>query len=452
MSAASPEDLLAIGDRLVGRAAAGEQVEVFVARGDSTEVRVWGGEVEHFVSAHSEGVGVRVVSGGRTGTAYAGTLEASAVDEVLEEARANAVFGTPDEFAGLVEPDGVDVVPIELWDERLPATSTEDKIALVTELERITLGLDGRVRVDEADYSDGGGESAIVTTTGIRRHRRANSCHVSVSALADDGDETQTGFGFSVGDAPADLDLAEAARDAVDRATRLLGATKPRSRRTTVVLDPFVTAQVLGIIGSTLNGESVVKGRSLFRDRLGETIAAPGVTLIDDPTDPRAFTATDVDGEGLAARRNVLIDGGRLEMFVHSGYSARRASTVSTGNAIRGGVAGLPGAGCLALQLIPGARAQDELIASIDDGVLVQSVSGIHSGVNTVSGDFSTGASGMSIVNGSIAAPVREFTIATTLQRLLLDIVEVGADLRWLPMRSSGMSLVIGDVTVSGSS
>jgi len=337
-------------------------------------------------------------------------------------------------------------------DDLSSRSSVQGKIALVTELERITLGLDPRVRVDEADYSDGGGESAIVTTTGIRRHRRANSCHVSVSALADDGDETQTGFGFSVGDAPADLDLSEAAGDAVDRATRLLGATKPRSRRTTVVLDPFVTAQVLGIIGSTLNGESVVKGRSLFRDRLGETIAAPGVTLIDDPTDPRAFTATDVDGEGLAARRNVLIDSGRLEMFVHSGYSARRAGTVSTGNAIRGGVAGLPGAGCQALQLVPGARAQEELISSIDDGVLVQSVSGIHSGVNTVSGDFSTGASGMSISNGAIAAPVREFTIATTLQRLLLDIIEIGADLRWLPMRAAGMSLVIGDVTVSGSS
>ncbi|MEL0076296.1 MAG: metallopeptidase TldD-related protein, partial [Ilumatobacter sp.] len=80
-----------------------------------------------------------------------------------------------------------------------------------------------------------------------------------------------------------------------------------------------------------------------------------------DPTDPRAFTATDVDGEGLAARRNVLIDSGRLEMFVHSGYSARRAGTVSTGNAIRGGVAGLPGSGCQALQLVPGARAQEEL-------------------------------------------------------------------------------------------
>ena len=69
-------------------------------------------------------------------------------------------------------------------------------------------------------------------------------------------------------------------------------------------------------------------------------MAADVVTLVDDPTNPDAYTATDVDGEGLAARRNVLIEGGRLERFVHNSYSARRAGTVSTGNAVRGGFAG----------------------------------------------------------------------------------------------------------------
>jgi PmbA protein len=230
----------------------------------------------------------------------------------------------------------------------------------------------------------------------------------------------------------------------------LLGATKPPSRRVTVVLDPFVTAQFLGVISSTVDGESVVKGRSLFRDRLGEQVAADIVTLVDDPTNPLAYTATELDGEGLAARRNVLIDGGTLRQFVHSSYSARRAGTTSTGNAIRGGYAGTPGVGCLALQLQPGTRPQAELIAGIDDGLLVQSVVGLHSGVNPVSGDFSTGASGMLITGGEIGAPVRELTIASTLQRMLLDVVEVGGDVDWLPMRAAGVSLVIRDVMMSG--
>ena len=178
---------------------------------------------------------------------------------------------------------------------------------------------------------------------------------------------------------------------------------------------------------------------------------APIVTLVDDPTNPKAYTATDVDGEGLAARRNVLIEDGVLRQFVHNSYSARRAGTESTGNATRGGFAGTPGVGCLALSLVPGTRTQAELIADVDDGLLVQQMQGLHSGVNPISGDFSTGAAGLLISNGTVGAPVREITIASTLQRMLLDIVEIGGDLEWLPMRSAGMSLVIRDVTMSGS-
>jgi PmbA protein len=391
-----------------------------------------------------------VIRDGRTGFAYAGTLEEVAIAEVLAEARDNVRFGTVDEWAGLAEPDGVPVTEQTLWNDDLAAFPTDRKVDLAKELEKLTSGGDARVRVDDANYADAHGESAVATTTGIRQSGRENGCYVSVSTLADDGDETQTGFGFSVGRSPDEFDLDRAAREAVERATRLLGATQPPSRRVTVVLDPFVTAQFLGVVSSTLNGEAVVKGRSLFRDRLDETVAAPGFTLVDDPTDPRAYTATDVDGEGLAARRNVLIDDGVLRRFVHNSYSARRAGATSTGNATRGGFAGTPGVGCLALSLVPGSRSQEELIADVDDGLLVQQMQGLHSGVNPISGDFSTGAAGLLVSGGAVGEPVREITIASTLQKMLLDVVEVGGDIEWLPMRSAGMSLVIRDVTMSG--
>jgi PmbA protein len=442
--------LLQIADRVAAMAKSGEQIEAFVSRDSETDIRVYEGSVEHFVSAQSEGIGIRVIRDGRTGFAYAGTLDDAAIGEVLAEARDNVEFGTPDEFAGLATPDGVEVAPQELWNEALSGFATDEKIAITKELERMTLGMDARVRVENSNYADVAVESAVVSTAGIRRYGRENGCYVSISTLADDGEETQSGFGFSVGRSPHDFDVAKAARDGADRATRLLGATKPSSKRTTVVLDPYVTAMFLGIIGGTLNGESVSKGRSLFKDRLGEMVANPLVTLVDDPTNTKAYTATEFDGEGLAARRNVLIDAGRLNTFVQSSYSARRAGTVSTGNAVRGGFKGTPGVGCLALQLVPGHRQQAELIADIDDGVLIQSVVGLHSGVNPISGDFSAGASGLTIANGQVGAPVREFTIASTLQRMLLDVAEIGGDVDFLPMRAAGVSLVIHDVTMSG--
>jgi PmbA protein len=444
------DELQAIADRVVAMAQPGEHIEAFVSRDAETDIRIYEGEVEHFVGAQTEGVGIRVIRDGRTGFAYAGVLDEAAVAEVLAEARDNVQFGTPDQWAGLAEPDGVDVIEQDLWSDALADFPTDQKIALAKELEGLTLAVDQRIRVDDANYADVFSESAVATTTGIRRTGRENGCYVVVSTLADDGDETQTGFGFSVGRSPSEFDLAKAAREASDRATRLLGATKPSTKRTTVVLDPYVTASFLGIISSTLNGEAVAKGRSLFMDRLGETVASGIVTLVDDPTNPKAYTATDVDGEGLAARRNVLIERGVLKQFVHSSYSARRVGGKSTGNAIRGGFKGTPGVGCLALQLLPGQRDQDALIADVDDGVLIQSVSGLHSGVNAISGDFSAGASGLSISNGKLGGPIREFTIASTLQRMLLDVVEVGNDVDWLPMRAAGVTLVIRDVTMSG--
>ena len=446
---ASPE-LQAIADRVIAGAAKGEHIEAYVARGRETDIRVYEGEVEHFVSAQSEGVGIRVIRDGRTGFAYAGTLDEAAVAAVLAEARDNVEFGTADEWAGLAEPDGVAVVEQELWSDALAAYATDAKIELAKELERLTRAIDARVRVDDANYSDASGEAAVASTSGIRVSGRENGCYCSVSTLADDGDETQTGFGFAVGRSPQEFDLQKAAGEAADRATRLLGAVKPPSKRVTVVLDPFVTAQFLGVLSSALNGENVAKGRSLFANRVGESVASPLFTLVDDPTNSKAYTATDIDGEGLAARRNSLIVDGVLQGFVHSSYSARRAGTSSTGNAVRGGFKGTPGVGCLAMQLQPGTRDQAALVADVDDGVLIQSVQGLHSGVNPISGDFSTGASGLLITNGQLGGPVREFTIASTLQRMLHDIVEVGGDIDWLPMRAAGVSLVIREITMSG--
>jgi PmbA protein len=444
-------DLLDVADRIVGMAEAGEQLEAYVGRSSDTQVRVYEGEVEQLAVADSQGVGVRVVREGRQGFAYCGTFDPDALAETVAEARDNAAFGEPDEANGLPEPDGVEPVALDLWRPGLADVPTADKLALALELERAVLGADSRITgVESCDYADALAEAAIVTTTGIRRASRETGCELVAYSLAADGDDTQTGFGFSLGRSFDELDVGVAARDAADRAVRMLGATKPPSGRLTIVLDPWVTAQLLGIVAGTLGAEEVVKGRSLFADRVGERIASPLLTVVEDPTDARSWGATPVDAEGLATRRVPLVDAGVLQGFVHSTWTARRMGTASTGSAVRGGFKSTPGAGCRAVVPTPGTATAAELIAGVDDGVLVQDVSGLHSGVNPVSGDLSTGAEGLRIRAGQVAEPLREFTIASTLQRLLLDVRAVGADLTWLPMSAAGLTLVIGDVAVSG--
>jgi PmbA protein len=444
-------DLLDLARQVAGWANEGEQVEAFVVHERETHVRAYQGDVESLTAAESQGIGIRVIHEGRQGFAYAGTLDDAVVRSTITEARDNAQFGTPDEFAGLAEPDGVAPENLDLYREDMIGYSPDRKIDLAIELERATLAADDRISgIESADYVDSIFESAVATSTGVSSVTRDTACYLSSYALAEEGAETQTGFGYSIGRHPSELDPAAAAGDAAMRATRLLGAVKPPSARLTVVLDPFVTAQLLGIIGETLTGDSVLKGRSMFADRVGETVGASSLTLVDDATDSNAFTAAMVDAEGLATRSTTLIDSGVLSAYLHDAYSGRRSRSASTASAVRGGFKQTPTSGALALRLVPGDRPQSDLVADIDDGFLVQGVAGLHSGVNPVSGDFSTGAEGLRIRDGALAEPIREVTIASTIQRLLQDVCEVGGDEEWLPMNAAGVSLVVADVTMSG--
>lgn len=448
----TPDELQALADRVVALARPGEQVEAVVAWSRDTEVRAHGGEVEHFVSADSTGLGVRVISEGRQGLSWAGVLDDAAVAECLAEARDNAGFGTPDPDAGLAEPDGVEPVVLPNFDERLAAVAPEHKIRMALDLERLVGEADPRMfGVESADYADSISAGAIASTTGVRSCGAETSAYVGAYSLAGGGEEMTTGFGFSVGRTAEDLDVAAAAHDAVERALRMLGARKVPGRKLTVVFDPYVTSQFVGLVAEMLSGEAVLRGRSPFAGRIGELVAAPAVTLVDDAVDPAAPTATDVDDEGLACRRVGLIEGGALTGFLHNAYTARASGASSTGSAQRGSHRGVPGVGPHVVKLSPGDATPEQILASVGDGLLVHELSGLHSGVNPVSGDLSVGIEGMLIRGGEVAEAVREVTIGSTIQRMLTDVVAIGDDLTYFPWESTGVTLAIADVTMSGS-
>ena len=444
-------DLLDLAKRVAAMARDGEQVEAVVSRRHSMSVKAYEGQVEAFTSAESFGFGVRVVHEHRQGFASAGSLDDAVVLDTIGEARDNARYSEPDEWYGLAEPDGVAPVEIDRWRQGLLDVSIPRKIELAFELERAVRSADARITgIRQAAYGDAAGESAIATSTGLAVWSRATSCWLSVSALAADGERTQIGGGIDVGREPAELDIAVAADDAVLRATRLIGATKPPTQRVAIVLEPRLAVTLIGIAGDMLTGDVVLKGRSPFADRVGEQIASPLLTFVDDATDPRSIGADSHDGEGLAIRRNPLVIDGMLQGFLHDSYTGRRSGTGSTGSAVRG-ARSTPRPGTQVLVMAPGTGTSDEIISCLDAGLFVHTFNGLHSGVNAVSGDFSVGTEGLMIRNGELAEPIREATLASTVQRLLLEISTVGADLEWLPDGSGAVTLVIPDVALSGS-
>lgn len=434
----------------VGAARPGEALEAYAEESRRTEVEVRGGEVEGLRFAGSRGVGVRVVAGGRLGYAWAADPSPEEVLEAVARARENAALAAPDEHNVLPGPAPIAPMP-ELFRPAQAAMPTDRKVALALDLERATVGADPRVRrVERAEVGDAVSGVAIASTAGIEAAYERTDCWCATVALAEEGDETQTGFSFRIGRELDELGWEDVGREAAARAARMLGAAKPPTARLPVVLDPFAGSSFLGVLAGALSAESVLKGRSLFAGLVGERVASEAFVLVDDGRLLAGPAAAPFDDEGVPTARTALVTEGVLRGFLHDTYTAHRAGTVSTGNARRAGYRSTPGVGATNLHLLPGAEPPERLLARAEGGVLIQDVSGVHAGANPVSGEFSVGATGLRIgPGGELAEPLREMTVASTLPEILRAVVAVAHDLRFFA--SVGVpTVLVGEMTVGG--
>jgi PmbA protein len=440
------EDLVAAA---IDAADDGESVEAYAQEGRRTSVEARKGEVEGLTSAESRGLGVRVISGGRLGFAYAADPSSEEVRETVARARENAALATEDE--NNVLPAAGKYEPIEgLFFEEQAAMDPAEKVRLALDLERVAVTADPSVRkVEHCSFGDSVGRVAIASTSGVSAAFRSTGCWCVAVTLAERNGDTQTGFSFQVAHRVADLDPDGVAREAVDRATRMLGASKPETQKVPVLLDPFAASSFLGVLAGALSAEAVQKGRSLFAELVGERVGAEALTLVDDGRLLLGPAAAPFDDEGVPTGRTELITRGVLNGFLHNTYTARRGDTASTGNAERAGYRSTPGVGTSNFYVEPGTDSFEALLASAEGGVLIQEVSGVHSGANPISGEFSVGATGLRISNGSLGEPLREMTVASTVPEMLRSIAAVGSDLRFFSSVGTP-SILVGEMTVAG--
>lgn len=429
-----------------------EQAEAFAAESRKTQVKARSGDVESLTGSETRGVGVRVIRDGRLGYAWAADPDPAEAGDLLRAAREGAEHTTPDEANALPEPAEAEPVPDLLRPDQ-EGLGPERKVALAIDLERAAISAQPSVRkVEETIYGDAVSRVAIASTTGVSAEYARTDCWCLVMALAERDGETQTGFSFRVARELGDLDWEEVSREAALRGARLLGATKPGTERVPVVLDPWAAASFLGVLAGILSAEEVQKGRSLLAGMVGQEVASDRFTLLDDGRLPDGPAAAPFDDEGVPTGRTPVVEGGTLRGFLHNTQTARREGTSSTGNASRPGYRGVPGVAPSNLVVEPGERGPEGLLQEAGRGVYVQDVSGVHSGANPVSGEFSVGATGLRVEGGELGEPLREMTIASTLPKVLRAVREVGSDLRFFPGGGAigTPTMLIGEMTVAG--
>jgi PmbA protein len=448
-------DRMDLGDlcrAALSAAADGEQAEAYAGWNRKTEVRARGGDVEALTSSESRGVGVRLVAGGRLGYAWAADPSEDEARELLDAARDSARHATVDEANVLPSAEQAEPLP-GLYRPALSELSSERKVSLAIDLERAAISAQPDVRkVEDVVYADAVSRVAVASTAGVEASYERTDCWCIVAALAERGDETQSGFSFRVAREPDELAWEEAAAEAAERGARLLGGTKPQTERVPVLLDPWAAASFFGVLASALSAEEVQKGRSLLAGLVGQQVASEALTLVDDGRLEDGPDAAPFDDEGVPTGRTPLIESGVLLGFLHNTHTARREAAASTGNASRPSYRGVPGVAPSNLFVEPGTDDRAALLRRAGRAVYVQEVSGVHSGANPVSGEFSVGATGMRVEGGALGEPLREMTIASTIPEVLKAIVAAGSDLRFFPGGGAigTPTLLVGEMTVAG--
>lgn len=446
----SEADLTLLADVLARAAARGATAaDGFLIDEQSFSASVRLGQVDTVTHSREQRLALRVFAGRASAAASTSDLSRDSLVRLVDEATALARVTADDPHAGLPDPATlIDRVPdLELEDHEGPELTAEQKIELARRAEAAALAADPRITNSEgAEYFDRRARYAYATSDGFARGYRTSSFGLTVSPVASQHGEMQRDSWYTYARRRRALEDADSVgRTAAARALRRLGARKVKTAEVPIVFDPDTAASLLRSIAGAASGPSLYRRASFLLERLGTRIASASVTIVDDGLLHGALGSRPFDGEGLATRRTVLVGDGRLESYLLDTYSARKLGMTSTHHASRDG-AGVS-VGTTNLMLRPGDAAPDDLIRSVKRGLYVTELIGF--GVNGVTGDYSRGAAGLWIEDGSFAFPVEEVTVAGNLLEMFDRIDGIGNDLV-LRDRVASPTLKIARMVVAG--
>jgi PmbA protein len=398
--------------------------EVYASSGDIIRAEAEEHEMKNLERATESGISVRILAEGSMGFAYGKDADEELIDSAIKSAK----YQFADEYNIIPMPE-VEYRRADIFDGDIEKLSAEECLEKAKTVESSALTFDERVRqVRKATFARTLAYVRIVNSAGIDVTGNATYCSASVMVMACSGEEMQSGYDFSISHNLKDIELEKTGLTASKNAVSMLGARHIVTCKMPVLFDNLTTADILETISGSFVGENITKGKSLLKDRLGEVYFSPCITLLDNPLEKNSINSFAFDGEGVASRKNILIEKGRVASFVYDSYWGKVAGQSSTGNSIRGSYRSSPVLSVRHLKLEPGSSMAG-VLHGLKQVLKVTDIMGMHT-VDPISGEFSVGVNGILIENGIDAYPVRGAAIAGNLFSMLGHVVHVGDDVR----------------------
>ena len=422
--------------------------------GDSSEFEAEHrqGELVNYSVAEGCGLGLRVLTGGRMGSASTQILDDAAVEQLAAGAFENAAL-VESEDKQFLFPGSAAYPEVDAFNPALEAISAAEKIDMAKRLEALTLAQDPRITQASGTVFYTGRATGMRNTLGLDLSARANLLGGAVEAVAREGEKVNTGFKVFYAARPEDFDLEAAAKAAASEAIAGLDGAPVPSGSCRALLRNDVARTLLETFSGMFSADSAQRGLSRLKGREGEIVAAECVTLVDDPHRAGSAASTPFDGEGVATRAKAVIEAGRLNTLLHNLKTAHKQGVETTANAARSGYGGPVGIAPTNFYIRPSGIPFEEMLARTGEGLLITELQGMHAGANPITGDFSLAAKGFRVTGGRLGGAVAQITVAGNIYDLLKDIEAVGADLDFsIPFGASygSPSLLVRSLSVAG--
>ena len=428
--------------------------EIFYTSGENFGVTVYRGEIDNYSVNATRGLGFRGIFEGKMGYSYTEILDDEAVDLLVENAKVNATIIDDEDkeeiFAGSEKYSN-----INCYNEELDDISADRKIELAMEMEKTALEEDKRVKdVRHCSVHSFAVNVSLVNSKGLELSHRTNAIYAMLSPVVEENGKTNTAMEFIATRNLRDFNVHNLAKEAVRKSLSFIGAKPVRTGKYMVILNNETASDILETYSSIFSAERVQKGMSLLKDKTGKMVGSKALTITEYPLMENGMVSAPFDGEGVACYKKEVIKEGQLVTLLYNLKAAAKDGVKSTGNASRPSYASTIDIAPSNFYIKPGELELEALCQKMHNGLLITEVQGLHSGANTISGDFSLAAKGFEIVNGKISRPVEQITIAGNFYKMMEDVIEVGKDLRFgVPSGVSSFgspALLIRELSVAG--
>lgn len=425
-----------------------DEFEIYFLSNLNTSIKIYQGKIENFSNNQNQGISFRGMVDGKMGYSYSESMEDEDIDFLINEVIENAscIESLDKQFIYGEKANYTDTITYSSAIENLDTDLVKD---FLIKMEEYALSIDERVKkVNFCSFAMGSGEKIIKNSKGLELHSKENICYTYISVIAEENGIVKTGSHFQLGRDFTKFDYKELSEVAVKRALNKFGTIALTKVPKTCVIENLTFSSLLGAMSNIFSAEAVQKNISKLKGKLNEPVASSIVTLVDDPFLKDGLANSSFDDEGVPASYKEIIQDGILKTYLYNLKTAYKDGVSSTGNGIKGSYKGTVGISSFNLYIKPSNKSFDKMIENINEGVFITDFAGLHSGLNTISGDFSLAGEGFYIKDGKIDKPLNQITISGNFFGLLKNIKDIANDIKFSFSSVGSPSIVVEGLKV----